>query len=133
METITRHWPLFIAGAVLFVLGPIIMMVQVNLYNLGLPWHVPILATLGVLLMAASVWRRRGIGRTVALGLCALLCGGEWYLILVGMRTPEYAGPATIDHSIPEFATTLADGTPFTDQDLTKGKPTLLVFFRGRW
>ena len=128
-----RQWPLFLLGALLFLLGPIIFVVQFNVQMVNMPWHVPILATLGVLLMAVSVWQRGGIWRGVGLGLFALLCGREWFMLVVGTKTPAYTGPAIVDHQVPAFATTLADGTSFTDQDLAQGKPTLLVFFRGHW
>jgi hypothetical protein len=94
---------------------------------------VPILATVGVLLMALSVWQRRGILRWIGLVLFVLLCGFEWFTLVVGTKTPNYDGPARRDHQVPAFATTLADGKSFTDNDLQKGIPTVLVFFRGRW
>jgi hypothetical protein len=53
--------------------------------------------------------------------------------LLVGTRTGPYTGPAQRDHKVPAFATTLADGRAFTDKDLDKGSPTVLLFFRGRW
>jgi cytochrome oxidase Cu insertion factor (SCO1/SenC/PrrC family) len=51
----------------------------------------------------------------------------------VGTMTPLYTGPAEIGRRIPKFTTTLADGTPFTEKDLERGNPTVVLFFRGRW
>src|SRR5690242_18712085 len=90
-----RRWPLFLLGFLLFLIGPVIFAVQMNQHQLKMPWHVPILSTLGVLLMAASAWQRRGVLRIVGLALFVLLCGYEWFLVVVKFRTPEYHGPAT--------------------------------------
>ncbi|MEX2121249.1 MAG: redoxin domain-containing protein [Pirellulales bacterium] len=46
---------------------------------------------------------------------------------------PAYDGPARAGEKIPAFRSTLADGRPFTQNDLQQGTPTVLVFFRGRW
>jgi len=63
----------------------------------------------------------------------ALLSAGEWYFILWMSRLPEYKGPVQVDKKIPEFTTTFADGNSFTEKDLQKGTPTVLVFYRGHW
>jgi len=129
-----RRWPLFSVGVLLFFLGPAIYAVQLGLMkNLGLPWYLPTLASIGVLLMAASLWQRRGVLRSVGLVVFVLVCGLEWFGVLVGPKTPVYTGPAQIGRKLPTFATTLADGRAFTDKDLENGSPTALVFFRGRW
>ena len=129
-----RRWPFFLIGVLLFLLGPAIYVVQLWLSHLGTtPWYMPILATVAVLLMAVSVWRRRGIVRWAGLILFVVLCALAWFHLLVGTRTPLYTGPAQASHKVPAFATTLADGSAFTDKDLEKGMPTVLLFFRGRW
>ena len=98
-----------------------------------MPWYLPSLATLGVLFMIASVWQRRGIVRSVALGLFVLLCGLEWLFIVVLSRTPDYDGPAQVGSKVPPFTATLADGSQFSNQDLEAANPTVLLFFRGHW
>jgi hypothetical protein len=129
----TRRWPLFLLGFVLFLVGPIVFAVQLSLHQLKMPWHLPILSTIGVVLMAASAWQRRGMLRIAGLVLFVLLCGFEWYMVLVKFRTPEYHGPATAGQTIPAFTTSLADGKALTNTDLQNGKRTVLLFFRGRW
>ena len=128
-----RHWPFFLAGVLLFLLGPPIYVVQFQWKHLTAPWYVPIMATAGVALMGASVWRRRGIARTIGVLFFAIVCGLEWFLLSVGTATPLYSGPAETGRKVPEFTTSLADGTPFTEKDLKRGTPTVLLFFRGRW
>jgi hypothetical protein len=128
-----RSWPLFLSGVLLFVLGPAIYFVQISLGHLDMPWHLPVLAAVGVLFMAASVLQRRGVWRSVGLVLFALICGLEWYLVLVAGKTPPYDGPAKVGYKVPEFAATYADGRAFTNKDLEDGKPTVLLFYRGHW
>ena len=128
-----RHWPLFLAGILLFLLGPAAYVVQFRLKHLGAPWYVPILASAGAALMIASVWRRRGVVRTIVLVLFAVVCGLEWQVLLVGSRSPVYTGPAQPGRKVPQFTATLADGRPFSESDLETGISTVLVFFRGRW
>jgi hypothetical protein len=130
-----RRWPLFLIGVLLVFLGPAILyVVQFRMYHLKTPWYVPILASVGVLLMAVSVWQRRGIWRSVGLVLAVVVCGFEWYGLLVAFKLPSYAGPAKPEHKIPAFTTALAKkGESFTNKDLATGKRTVLVFFRGRW
>jgi hypothetical protein len=128
-----RHWPLFLAGILLFLIGPPLYFVEFHLRHLRVPWYVPLLASAGVVLMAASLWRRRGVVRALLLLLFAMACGLEWYMLLVAMKAPPYSGPALPGSTIPEFAARLADGTPFTEKDLAQGRSTVLLFFRGRW
>lgn len=128
-----KRRPLFLLGVVLFLLGPVIYFVQVGLQNLAMPWYLPALALIGVACMCASVWQRRGAWRSAGLALFVLLCGFEWYIVLVASKTPLYTGPAQPGVQVPEFSTTLAAGEKFTNQDLAKGTPAVLVFYRGRW
>jgi hypothetical protein len=128
----TRRWPLFLVGVLLFIAGPAIYYVQFQMKHLVTPWYAPIMASVGVLLMAMSVWQRRGVLRSVGLVLFVLMCGMEWFMLL-GMGTPAYTGPAQSGSKVPTFATALADGKSYTNKDLQDGKPTVLLFFRGRW
>jgi hypothetical protein len=132
LQTATRRWPLFLLGLLLFILGPISVFAQLHFHDRHTPYQAPILATLGVLLMAVSLWQRGGIIRGIALFLFAALCGLEWFLLLVAMKTPDYAGP-TVGQKTPPFTTTLANGSAFTNDDLAKGENTVLIFFRGHW
>jgi hypothetical protein len=127
------RWPFFLAGVLLFLLGPIIYVFQFRANVLTTPWYVPLLATLGVLLAIIAVVQRWSIVRAAGLVLLVLVCGLEWFMILVATRTPPYAGPAAVGRQIPAFVTTLPDGAEFSDKDLAKGTPIVLVFFRGRW
>jgi hypothetical protein len=94
---------------------------------------MPILFTLGVLLALVSVRQRPTWTSVIAFLLLALLSAGEWYFILSMSRLPEYKGPVQVDKKIPAFTTTFADGRPFTEKDLQKSNPTVLVFYRGHW
>jgi hypothetical protein len=129
-----RRRPWFILGVLLFVLGPALYVVQFKLKHLGvMPWYVALLATLGVAVMVLSVAQRRGILRFLGLALFASLCAGEWFVLLVGARTPAYTGPARPGEKLPAFTASFADGASFTPKDLEGGQRTALVFFRGRW
>ncbi len=101
--------------------------------HMGMPWYVPIMATLAVVLMAVSLWQRPGVLRTVGVLIFALLCASEWVFFGAETRIPDYTGPAQPGNKIPAFTTALADGTPFTQKDLENGQKTVLLFFRGRW
>jgi hypothetical protein len=127
------RWPFFLIGVVLFILGPVIYAVQSISAIPPTPWYLPILATLGVVLMLLSVVQRGGILRIIFLVPFAVLCAFEWYMLTVMSVTPAYTGPAQPDKKIPAFATTRADGRTFTNNDLEDGKPSVLVFNRGRW
>ena len=128
-----QHWPLFLLGVLLFVIGPAIYVVQLRMQNLGMPWYVPALATVGVLCMAVSVGQRRGVLRSVGLFLFVLLCGLEWNFTLSQSKAPPYAGPDRPGRKVSEFAAVFADGKAFSNNDLEDGRRTVLVFFRGRW
>jgi len=129
----TRHWLLFVAGILLILLGPPLYVIQFLAKHLAAPWYVPLRASAGVAFMFASVWRRRGVMRTLGLVFFTIVCGTEWFMLAIGTITPLYTGPAQPGRKVPEFIASLADGTPFTEKDLSQGSPTVLVFFRGRW
>src|SRR5262249_51872262 len=121
-------------GVGLFLLGLVLFFVQAFAFkHLVTPWYMPILFTLGALLALVSVRQRRTWTRIIALVVLTLLCAGEWYFILSMSRLPEYTGPVQVDKKIPEFTTTFADGSSFTEKDLQNGTPTVLVFYRGHW
>src|SRR6516164_268923 len=105
-------------GVGLFLLGFVLYFVQAFQFkHLVTPWYMPILFTMGVLLALVSVRQRPTWTRAIALLVLALLCAAEWYFILAMSRLPEYKGPVQVDNKIPEFTTTFADGSSFTDKD----------------
>src|SRR5262249_21366417 len=115
------------------LLGLLLYGVQLSAGRTDAPWYAPALATLGVVLVLASLQRRRGAWRALALVLVAFLAVFEWWFLLVYARLPAYAGPVRVGQPFPEFRVQTADGTPFTRADLSGGRATALVFFRGRW
>jgi hypothetical protein len=121
-----------VLGLGLAVLGIIGYVVQLQLHRLTTPWYMPFLATLGALLVVNSLLQKRSVWRGLALLLVALLAGAEW-LFLLTLKLPEYAGPVAARKPFPAFATTRADGTPFTQRDLGGARADVMVFFRGRW
>jgi len=127
----TARWR-FAGGWGLILLGLGFYAIQLGvLKSFGVPWYVPGLATLGVVLMLSATWQRWSVLRVVGLLLAVLLTAGEWFFLVVLMRAPEYQGPA-VGQPVPAFAAIRADGSPFTDRDL-QGQDTILVFFRGHW
>jgi hypothetical protein len=128
-----RRWYFFAAGFLLFLLGPGVYFLEFRAKHLGLPWYVPVLAAIGVILMSVWAWQRPRWWRIASVVPFAIVCGLEWFIVFVATSTPTYTGPAEVGRAIPKFATALADGTPFTDDELRQGVPTALVFFRGRW
>ncbi len=124
--------PLFLAGAALFILGIGWYVVQFSLNQFVTPWYMPILGTAGVLLMILSAWQRRSVIRFVGVAIFVLVCGLEWFLVL-GSRAPAYTGPAQTGRKLPSFTAMLAGGEPFTSDSFAQGKPSVLLFNRGRW
>src|SRR5262245_12342318 len=114
------------------VLGVVAYVVQISLERLTFPWYMPALALLGVVLVVTSLWQRRTLGRVLALVAVVLLAGAE-LAALYAMRLPPYVGPIAVGRPFPAFETKRADGTPFTQDDLTGDRHHVLVFFRGRW
>ena len=128
-----RRWPLFLMGLALFLAGPILNAIEVTNGRLTMPWYLPILASLGVLFMIASVWQRGGLLRISGLVIFAVLCGLIWFFVLVMSKVPNYTGPAQPGKKIPAFTTKLADGRTFSSDELEEGDRSVLLFFRGRW
>ena len=130
-----RRYPgrlLLLLGLGLSVVGIIGYVVQISLHRLTAPWYMPALATVGVLCLITSLWFARTVWRVLALLLVMLLAGAQWMFLLVG-RLPEYTGPVAAGQAFPAFATTQADGKPFTQHDLVGDQNNVMVFFRGRW
>ena len=130
-----RHYPgriFLLLGLPLPFLGIIAYVVQVNLHRLATPWYMPAIATFGLVLVIVALCRARSVWRILALLLVLLLAGAQWAFLFT-VRLPVYAGPVAMEKPFPAFATTRADGTPFTERDLQGGQNNVLVFFRGRW
>ena len=119
-------------GLGLAVLGVAGYAAQLSLGRLMLPWYMPAAALLGVVLVVASLRKRRTVWRWLALVAVVLLSGAE-LAALNAMRLPSYAGPIAAGRPFPAFEARRADGTPFTQDDLTGDQHHVLVFFRGRW
>ena len=118
-------------GILLALLGPLLYAVQIRAKVFTVPWYVPILGTVGVLLLLAALVQRRTGWRIAGLLLIGLLAGFEWFVI-ISLKLPAYTGPVAVGATFPAFTTTRADGSVF-DQDNLKEQDTVLVFFRGRW
>jgi hypothetical protein len=121
-------------GLAVAVAGLIGFAVQILLLRAMLvPWYAPVLGTAGTGLLVWSLLRAWSIPRIIAVVLIGLLTGFEWYTVAIGSKLPDYKGPVRAGDSLPAFATTLADGSPFTQDNLKGDQNTVLVFFRGRW
>jgi hypothetical protein len=123
---------LLASGIGLAILGVIAYVIQISLRRLTAPWYMPVLATLGVILVVASLWERRTFWRVLTLIAVAPLAAGEWGM-LYAFRLPPYRGPIALERPFPPFKTSRADGTPFSESDLAGSHKNVLVFFRGRW
>ena len=121
-------------GIALVVLGPVLfIIIQTQAKILKTPWYVPGLATVGVALVLLSLARKFTVSRSIAIVLCGLLTGAEWYFLVSLSKLPPYTGPVSAGTSFPTFTTTLADGSIFNHDNLRGEQNTALVFFRGRW
>jgi len=95
-------------------------------------WYGPLLGTLGLALIILALMRSRSIWRWTAVVIFTLLVAFQWFALLA-MRLPAYTGPVKDGQPFPAFATTLADGSAFTQADLQGDQNTVMVFFRGHW
>lgn len=120
-------------GLALGLLAILAYIAQLSAKILVLPWYMPILGTLGAGLMFFAVVKSRSWVRIGLFVVLALLAAFQWLLVTGITRLPAYTGPVAAGQPFPAFATTLADGTPFTQDDLKGGQNTVLVFYRGHW
>jgi hypothetical protein len=123
---------LLLAGLGLPGLGIVAYVVQLYFSRLILPWYMPALTLLGVVLVGLSLRKRRTVWRALALAAVVLFAGAE-LAALNGTRLPPYAGPVTVGSPFPPFEAKRADGSVFTRDDLMGEQNVALVFFRGRW
>jgi hypothetical protein len=134
-KTTSRHpgRSLLLLGVLVAVAGPVLMFSLMFAAKILItPWYAPLLGTLGVALIILALMRSRSIWRWTAVVIFTLLAGFQWYALL-GMRTPAYTGPVKDGQPFPAFATTLANGSAFTQADLQGDQNTVMVFFRGHW
>jgi hypothetical protein len=116
----------------LALLGVVAYIVQMSLKRLVAPWYMPVLAIVGVILVAMALVDKRTVWRLLALAAILLLAGAEGAL-LYAVRLPSYTGPIVVGQPFPPFETARADGSPFTSRDLVGTRNNVVVFFRGRW
>jgi hypothetical protein len=126
-----RLW--FRLGIALAVLGPLVYFLQIRARLLTIPWYLPPLAVLAVVLcLLALVQRPRSPWRWLGLVFSSLLATVACFLVF-GLSTPPYTGPLAEGRPFPEFVAARAGGEPFTRQDFLGDRSTVLVFFRGHW
>ena len=134
-KTTTRHpgRPLLFLGLFLAIAGPVVTILLTFAAKILItPWYAPVLGTLGLALIVLALKRSRSIWRWTAVVIFTLLVAFQWW-VLFAMRTPAYTGPVKDGQPFPAFATTLADGSAFTQDDLKGDQNTVMVFFRGHW
>jgi hypothetical protein len=127
-------------GRLYLILGPLVALAGVGIYAAQLQprirvtlWLAPVLATLGLGLLVLALVRSRSVWRWLAVGFFTLFAAGQWLLLLVVLRAPPYDGPVQVGQPFPNFTSTWADGSTFTENDLKGDKETVMIFFRGRW
>jgi hypothetical protein len=123
---------LLLLGLGLAVMGVVAYIVQVSLERLIIPWYMPALGLLGVVLVVVSLRERRTVWRVLALLVVVLLTGAE-LAFLYAVRLPPYTGPIAVGQPFPAFEARRSEGTPFTHRDLAGDQNNVFVFFRGRW
>ena len=120
-------------GLALGLAAPIAYVIQIRANILATPWYLPPIGTAGAILIFLGISRKRSIWRILGMILLAFLAVFEWAFLLKFSLLPAYAGPVAAGKPFPAFATSLADGTDFTQAQLQGDNNTVMVFFRGRW
>lgn len=134
-KTTARHpgRSLLLLGVLFVVAGPALLFVLMfGVKLLTTPWYAPVLGTVGVALILVALKRSRSIWRWTVAVLFTLFVGAQWWA-LYAMCTPAYTGPVKGGQPFPTFASTLADGAAFTQDDLKGDQNTVMVFYRGHW
>jgi hypothetical protein len=121
-------------GVLCAIAGPALYAAQLVAWGRTFnPWYLPVLATLGAVLVILSLQRRRTVWRGLTLVLVLFLAVADWWFLASYVRLPVYAGPVAAGEPFPEFQAKRADGATFTRADLKGDRATALVFFRGHW
>lgn len=115
------------------LIGPLLYGILIREKMLLVPWFAPILGTVGVVLLLLALLQARTISRIIVLIVVSLITAFEWFFLFSLSVLPTYAGPAVVGHPFPAFHTQLADGSPFTQDNLKGEQNTAMIFFRGRW
>lgn len=121
------------AGIALVILGPLLYFAQIQGNILTVPWHAPILGSVGLVVLAVGLLRSLTAWRLVGVVLLGLLVAGQWYWLTILTKLPPLSETLSEGRPLPAFTSVLADGTTFTPESLAGGKHALMVFFRGRW
>jgi len=125
---------LYILGFFLLLCGPIAYGIEaISFEHLTVPWYMPVLGVIGLLLMIVATVRRWSVLRIFGLLLFGLLPFGEFLFLWSHSLLPKYDGPIAVGKPLPDFEIELASGDPFDNTDLLDGSATVMVFFRGRW
>jgi peroxiredoxin len=129
-----RAGSLFWFGAVLAISVVVVFFLQVSWAKaLVTPWYLPVGGTLAAIIMLMGLGRPRTwwrVGAVMVFGAIACL---EWYFVLALTVLPPYTGPIGQGSAVPAFHAVLADGSAIDESYFQRGKPTVLVFFQGRW
>ena len=134
-KTTARHpgRSLLLLGVLVAPTGPVLSILLMFAAKILItPWYAPLLGSLGLALIILALMRSRSIWRWTATVIFTLFVAFQWWALLA-MRTPAYTGPVKAGQPLPAFATTLADGSAFTQADLQGDQSTVMVFFRGHW
>jgi hypothetical protein len=124
---------LLLAGVLIALAGWVLMFLLIFVAKILITnWYGPLLGTLGVALIVLALMRSRSIWRWTAAVIFTLLAGFQWWA-LFAMALPAYTGPVKDGQTFPAFATRLADGSAFSQDDLKGDQNTVMVFFRGHW
>src|SRR5438105_263125 len=75
------------------ILSVALYVVQISFKVLTTPWYMPILGSLGGLLLFVAVTQRPSLWRILSLLVFGGLAAFEWYFLLVFTRVPPYDGP----------------------------------------
>src|SRR5437868_1416526 len=128
IHTTTARHPgraVLLLGVLAGIAGPALMVLLMFAAKILItPWYAPLLGTLGVALILLSLMRSRSLWRWTAVVVFGLLATFQWWALLA-MRTPAYTGPVKDAQPFPAFASTLADGSAFTQADLTGDQNTV--------
>lgn len=99
--------------------------------SLSLPYYLPVLALVGMVLMVRESRKSKSITRYVAMGLGFVLTLASLFFVF-GMNQSEYKGPAKVGAAVPSFSVFDAQGVKI-DSAAIAGDKSIVVFFRGRF